>query len=57
MTRLNLDLTTKQINILFRALYALDDIDDDTNDGNDDLHREIMELMRYVDSKVFVENK
>jgi hypothetical protein len=53
MTRLTLDLTTKQINLLLSAFYALDAADD----GNDNLHREIMELMRYVDSKVFVENK
>jgi hypothetical protein len=57
MTRLNLDLTTRQINILFRALYALDDIDDDTNDGNDNLHGEIMDLMRLLDDKIYAENK
>jgi hypothetical protein len=53
MTRLNLDLTTKQINLLFKALYTLDDTDTRTPN----LHGEIMDLMRYLDSKVFVENK
>ena len=50
MTKLNLDLTTKQINILFRALYAFNDIDK-TN-----LHSEIMDLMRLVENHI-MENK
>lgn len=53
MTRLTLDLTTKQINLLFKALYALDDTD--TRVPN--LHSEIMDLMRLLDDQVFAENK
>ena len=50
MTRLNLDLTTKQINILFKALESLEK-------NNSYFSGEIIELVRYLDSKVFVENK
>jgi hypothetical protein len=55
MTRLNLDLTTKQINILFKALESLDK---DNNVGNFDseLSDDIIKLTRYLDSVVFVEN-
>jgi len=50
-TRLTLDLTTKQINLLFKALETLDDTDTRTSN----LHGEIMELVRYLDGKVFAE--
>jgi hypothetical protein len=49
MTRLNLDLTTKQINILFKALENLE-----KNDTTG-LSADIIKLTRYLDSSVFVE--
>ena len=49
MTRLTLDLTTRQINILFKALESLE-----KNDG--ELSDDIIKLTRYLDSVVFVEN-
>jgi hypothetical protein len=48
MTRLNLDLTTRQINILFKALESLE-----KNDS--ELSADIIKLTRYLDSVVFVE--
>lgn len=48
MRTLELELTTKQINILFKSLETLKDIDK-TN------YADIMELLRYVDNKVFGE--
>jgi len=53
MTKLNLDLTTRQINLLFKALETLDDTD--TRIPN--LHGEIMDLMRLLDDKVYAGNK
>jgi hypothetical protein len=55
MTRLNLDLTTKQINLLFMALESLER---DNNVANFDsyLSDDIIKLTRYLDSVVFVEN-
>jgi len=51
MTRLNLDLTTKQINLLFMALENLE-----KSDRMGDAERaDIMKLTRYLDSVVFVE--
>jgi hypothetical protein len=48
MTRLTLDLTTKQINLLLKSL-------DSFEKGNNDLSGEIMDLMRYLDKQVFGE--
>jgi lysyl-tRNA synthetase class II len=48
MTRLNLDLTTRQINILFKALESLEK-------NNSGLSDDIIKLTRYLDSVVFVE--
>ena len=53
MTRLNLDLTTKQINILFKALESLDK---NNTVGDNELSADIIKLTRYLDSVVFVEN-
>jgi hypothetical protein len=53
MTRLNLDLTTKQINLLFMALENLEKSDR----MGDPERADIMKLTRYLDSVVFVENK
>jgi hypothetical protein len=51
MTRLNLDLTTRQINILFEALESLE-----KNSVSDtELNADIIKLTRYLDSVVFVE--
>jgi len=52
MTRLNLDLTTKQINILFKALESLEK---NNTVGDTELSRDIVKLTRYLDSVVFVE--
>jgi len=52
MTRLNLDLTTKQINILFKALESFEQ----NSTGNNELSADIIKLTRYLDSSVFVEN-
>jgi hypothetical protein len=49
MTRLNLDLTTRQINILFEALESLEE-------HNSYFSGEIIDLVRYLDSKVFMGN-
>ena len=49
MTRLTLDLTTKQINLLFKALESLEE-------HNSYFSGEIIELVRYLDSKVFMGN-
>jgi hypothetical protein len=51
MTRLNLDLTTKQINLLFVALENLEKSDR----MGDPERADIMKLTRYLDSVVFVE--
>jgi len=51
MTRLNLDLTTKQINLLFMALENLEKSDR----MGDPERADIMKLTRYLDSVVFVE--
>jgi hypothetical protein len=51
MTRLTLDLTTKQINILFKALESLEQNNVDDNE----LSADIIKLTRYLDSVVFVE--
>lgn len=48
MTRLNLDLTTRQINILFEALESLE-----KNDS--ELSADIIKLTRYLYGVVFVE--
>jgi hypothetical protein len=48
MTRLTLDLTTKQINLLFKALESLEE-------HNNYFSGEIIELVRYLDKKVFPE--
>lgn len=53
MTGLNLDLTTKQINILFKALESLEK---NNNVGDIELSADIIKLTRYLDSVVFVEN-
>ena len=53
MTRLTLDLTTKQINILFKALESLEK---NNNVGDIELSADIIKLTRYLDSVVFVEN-
>ena len=53
MTRLTLDLTTKQINILFKALESLEK---NNNVGDTELSADIIKLTRYLDSVVFVEN-
>ena len=53
MTRLNLDLTTKQINILFKALESLEK---NNTVGDIELSADIIKLTRYLDSVVFVEN-
>jgi hypothetical protein len=55
MTRLNLDLTTKQINILFKALESLER-DNNVANFDSDLSDDIIKLTRYLDSVVFVEN-
>ena len=52
MTRLNLDLTTRQINILFKALENLEQ----NSVGNNELSADIIKLIRYLDSSVFVKN-
>jgi hypothetical protein len=52
MTRLNLDLTTKQINLLFKALESLEK---NNNVGDTELSADIIKLTRYLDSVVFVE--
>ena len=52
MTRLNLDLTTRQINILFEALESLEK---NNIVGDTELSRDIVKLTRYLDSVVFVE--
>jgi len=52
MTRLNLDLTTRQINILFEALESLEK---NNTVGDTELSRDIVKLTRYLDSVVFVE--
>jgi hypothetical protein len=54
MTRLNLDLTTKQINILFKALESLER-DNNVANFDSDLSNDIIKLTRYLDSVVFVE--
>jgi hypothetical protein len=54
MTRLNLDLTTKQINILFKALESLER-DNNLANFDSDLSDDIIKLTRYLDSVVFVE--
>jgi hypothetical protein len=51
MTRLNLDLTTRQINILFEALESLEK----NSVGDNELSADIIKLTRYLDSVVFVE--
>jgi hypothetical protein len=51
MTRLTLDLTTKQINILFKALESLER----NSVGDNELSADIIKLTRYLDSVVFVE--
>ena len=52
MTRtLSLELTTKQINILFRGLDLLNGFIENKNDS-----KEIGDLIRYIDKKVFGEN-
>ena len=51
MTRLNLDLTTRQINILFKALESLEQ----NSVGDNELSADIIKLTRYLDSVVFVE--
>jgi hypothetical protein len=56
MTRLNLDLTTRQINILFKALESLER-DNNLANFDSDLSDDIIKLTRYLDSVVFVENK
>ena len=53
MTRLNLDLTTKQINILFKAL---ENLEKNNNVGDTELSADIIKLTRCLDSVVFVEN-
>jgi hypothetical protein len=52
MTRLNLDLTTRQIKILFEALESLEK---NNTVGDNELSRDIVKLTRYLDSVVFVE--
>jgi len=51
MTRLALDLTTKQINILFKALESFEK----NSVGDNELSDDIIKLTRYLDSVVFVE--
>ena len=53
MTRLTLELTTKQINILFKALESLEK---NNTVGDNELSADIIKLTRYLDSVVFVEN-
>ena len=49
MTQLNLELTTKQINILFQGLDNLREI------ANPSDNKEISDLIRYIDKQVFGE--
>ena len=53
MTRLTLDLTTRQINILFEALESFEK----NSLIGTELNIDIIKLTRYLDSVVFVENK
>jgi hypothetical protein len=53
MTRLTLDLTTKQINLLFESLETLQAHYKTTNATN--VESEITDLIRYLDRKVFPE--
>jgi hypothetical protein len=53
MTRLTLDLTTRQINLLFMALENLEKSDK----MGDPERADIMKLTRYFDNVVFVGNK
>jgi hypothetical protein len=56
MTRLNLDLTTRQINILLRSLdLLLGKTYSSEKDCTE--YREIIDIIRYIDKQVFVENK
>ena len=47
MTQLNLELTTKQVILLFKSLDAL------REKSNIDDNKEISDLIRYLDKKVF----
>lgn len=49
MTQLNLELTTKQINILFQGLDNLREISNPVD------NKEIGDLIRYIDKQVFGE--
>lgn len=51
MTRLNLDLTTRQIYVLFEALESLEK----NSVSGTELNADIIKLTRYLDSVVFVE--
>jgi len=51
MTRLTLDLTTKQINLLFESLETLQAHYKTTNAIN--VEGEVTDLIRYLDSVVF----
>jgi hypothetical protein len=51
MTRLNLDLTTRQINILFEALESFEK----NSLSGTEFNVDIIKLTRYLDSVVFVE--
>jgi hypothetical protein len=55
MTKLNLDLTTRQINLLFESLETLQAYYKTTNAIN--VEGEVTDLIRLLDSKIFVENK
>jgi hypothetical protein len=53
MTRLNLDLTTRQINLLFESLEILQAYYKTTNAIN--IEMEVTDLIRLLDKKVFPE--
>jgi len=53
MTTLNLDLSTRQINLLFESLETLKSFYKTTNTPN--IMMEINDLMRYIDKQTFGE--
>lgn len=50
MTKINLELTTKQINMLFQGLDMLKEIAPPSD------NKEICDLIRYIDKEVFGNN-
>jgi hypothetical protein len=55
MTKLNLDLTNRQIYFLFESLETLKSYYKTINAIN--VEKEVTDLIRYLDSKVCVENE